>query len=119
MRSTTRTASRSVRAAAGLVMTRARVTSVFPFPEEVEAQLILVGRAERVHRHVGLAGPHRLDADLGAEPGVEALFDAGAEALVAQLAQVGAEPCVEGEECPLADPPPGRERGEPGVRVDE
>src|SRR5512134_2421846 len=96
-----------VRAAAGLVMRRRR-TSVLLLPEEVEAHLVAAGGRERVHLPPPHAGQQRLDAQLRPPVPLEAVLDARADAVVAELAEP-AEAGVEGEEPLAADLPPGPE----------
>src|SRR2546426_5014991 len=60
------TARASVRAAAGLVITRARVMSVAPLPDEVEAHLPRHGDALRLPQGVRRAAADRLATPLRA-----------------------------------------------------
>src|SRR5690348_9379214 len=111
---TARTALASVRAAAGLAMSRACVTSVAALPEEIEPHLAR-GDDVRLHRDVG-TGAHRLEAGLGPPLIVEAELQTSPQRVGHRGLPALAEAGVHQEERLPADLPPRRE-AQPGERV--
>src|SRR5215207_11250585 len=103
-----------VRAAAGLAMSSPRVTSEFPLPEDVGADLI---RYRGLDPKVCAAGLEAwLDAGLQSPFPAESEFEACTQIVVAELPQVlGTEPGVEGQEGLTPQLPAGRELGQ-GLR---
>src|SRR6266567_7887595 len=110
------TARASVRAAAGLVTSSARVTLVPPLPEQVDAHLALVGRV-LLDRDRTAAAADGLEARLGAPFRADAVLQARTQRVGHADLLALAESRVEHEERLVADLPPGgqlRARGRIG-----
>src|ERR671911_157366 len=97
VRITASTARGWVRAAAGLVISSARALSELALPQQVHADLVAIPRIDGNHgRAAALDG--RLDRALEPPLPAETELEAGAQISGTQLAQVGAEADVEGDE---------------------
>src|SRR5690606_15463205 len=95
---TSRTVLGLVRAAAGLVMTRARGTLELLLPEDVEARLVPVVGGQGGRLLVRGAGRRRLEARQEPEAPGEAVLEARPDVLVARGAARGADARAERQE---------------------
>src|SRR4051812_36097617 len=96
---------RAVRAAAGLAMSNERVTSEHPFPFNVGADLI--GIRDRDSEVLAAGGQRRLYTGLQTPFPAEPEFQARAQIVVAELAEIlRTEACVQGQEGLAAELPP-------------
>src|SRR5712692_1173587 len=114
--STTFTASGSVRAAAGLVMSSAVAILELSLPEHVRADLVAIGRQKAAVPGDRAGAEGRLEAGLEAPCLAEAVLEARAEVLGAErrgLRRPAAEAGVERDEASAPDAPP---EGKPAHR---